>query len=50
MDELRVGLQRFGMNMANIDMELLVVEAFPDGAEFLTFDMFCTIIQHVLRT
>lgn len=49
-DELRVGMQRFGINMANIDMELLLQEAIPEGASTLTFDTFCAIVQQVLRS
>jgi hypothetical protein len=43
-------MQRFGINMANIDMELLLQEAIPEGASTLTFDTFCAIIQQVLRS
>lgn len=47
---MRIGLQRFGINMASIDMDLLLAEAMPEGAEFLTFDHFCAIVQQVLRS
>jgi len=75
-DELRIGLQRFGINMASVDLDILIEEAIPgeffilsirilanicggfaddlqcfaEGEETLSFGVFCTIVQYVLRT
>jgi hypothetical protein len=48
--QLLSALQRFGINMATVDVDYLIEEAIPEGQEALTFDVFCTIVQQVLRT
>ena len=49
-DELRVGLQRFGINLAEVKVDDLVEEAIPPDQETLSFDRFCLVIVSVLNT